>query len=131
MATAQPTPSTRERLIEAAIALFWEKGYANTSMTDLLAAARANSGSFYHFFDSKEDLLLAMLDRYQAMLHPGAAGACLEWRERSHRAHLRAPGPLPRVDLADRLHLRMPHREARSGNRPRAARGSSAARAEL
>src|SRR5712692_1145652 len=70
MATAQPTPSTRERLIEAAIALFWEKGYANTSMTDLLAAAQANSGSFYHFFDSKEDLLLAMLDRYQSMLHP-------------------------------------------------------------
>src|SRR5260370_2119234 len=70
MAAAQPTPSTRERLIEAAIALFWEKGYANTSMTDLLAAAHANSGSFYHFFDSKEDLLLAMLDRYQDMLHP-------------------------------------------------------------
>ncbi len=62
--------STRERLIEAAIALFWEKGYANTSMTDILAAAKANSGSFYHFFSSKEDLLLAVLDRYTAMLHP-------------------------------------------------------------
>ena len=62
--------STRERLIEAAIALFWEKGYANTSMNDILTAAKANSGSFYHFFSSKEDLLLAMLDRYTAMLHP-------------------------------------------------------------
>lgn len=62
--------STRERLIEAAIALFWEKGYANTSMSDLLGAAKVNSGSFYHFFSSKEDLLLAMLDRYLAMLHP-------------------------------------------------------------
>jgi len=64
-----PIPSTRERLIDAAIALFWEKGYANTSMTDLLTAAKANSGSFYHFFSSKEELLLAMLDRYTAMLH--------------------------------------------------------------
>jgi TetR/AcrR family transcriptional regulator, transcriptional repressor for nem operon len=64
------TPSTRERLILAAIALFWEKGYANTSMSDLLSAAQANSGSFYHFFESKEELLLAVLDRYLAMLHP-------------------------------------------------------------
>jgi AcrR family transcriptional regulator len=30
---------TRERLLDAAIALFWEKGYANTSMSDLLGAA--------------------------------------------------------------------------------------------
>ncbi len=62
--------STRERLIDAAIALFWEKGYANTSMSDLLSAAKANSGSFYHFFSSKEDLLLAVLDKYFVMLHP-------------------------------------------------------------
>jgi AcrR family transcriptional regulator len=61
---------TRERLIDAAIALFWEKGYANTSMNDLLGAAKANSGSFYHFFSGKEDLLLAVLDRYLALLHP-------------------------------------------------------------
>src|SRR5271170_5659269 len=62
--------STRERLIVAAIQLFWEKGYANTSMSDLLAAAKANSGSFYHFFPSKEDLLLAVLDKYFTMLYP-------------------------------------------------------------
>src|SRR5580658_1744726 len=62
--------STRERLIEAALRLFWEKGYANTSMSELLSAAKANSGSFYHFFSSKEDLLLAVLDRYVALLHP-------------------------------------------------------------
>jgi len=62
--------STRDRLIQAAMALFWEKGYANTSMSDLLTAANANSGSFYHFFDSKEVLLLAVLDQYLKMLHP-------------------------------------------------------------
>jgi TetR/AcrR family transcriptional regulator, transcriptional repressor for nem operon len=62
--------STRERLMDTAIALFWQKGYANTSMSDLLAAAKANSGSFYHFFSSKEDLLLAVLDRYFTLLYP-------------------------------------------------------------
>jgi TetR/AcrR family transcriptional regulator, transcriptional repressor for nem operon len=70
--------STRERLIDSAIALFWEKGYANTSMSDLLTAAKANSGSFYHFFPSKEDLLLAVLDRYTALLHPQLLGPAWE-----------------------------------------------------
>jgi TetR/AcrR family transcriptional regulator, transcriptional repressor for nem operon len=70
--------STRERLIEAAIRLFWEKGYANTSMSELLSAAKANSGSFYHFFSSKEDLLLAVLDRYLALLHPALLGPAWE-----------------------------------------------------
>src|ERR1051326_6515326 len=69
--TTAPTPSsTRERLIQAAIDLFWERGYANTSMSDLLSRSKVNSGSFYHFFNSKEDLLLALLDRYLALLRP-------------------------------------------------------------
>lgn len=70
MGTAPAPSPTRERLIQAAVFLFWEKGYANTSMSDLLKHAGVNSGSFYHFFNSKEDLLIAMLDRYLAMLHP-------------------------------------------------------------
>jgi len=70
MGTAPAPTSTRERLIQSAVALFWEKGYANTSMSDLLSHAGVNSGSFYHFFNSKEDLLVAMLDRYLAMLQP-------------------------------------------------------------
>lgn len=73
-----PIPSTRDRLIHAAIGLFWEKGYANTSMSDILAAAKANSGSFYHFFSSKEDLLLAVLDTYTEMLHPQMLGPAWE-----------------------------------------------------
>ena len=43
---------TRDRLIESARYLFWERGYAGTSMADLLAHANVNSGSFYHFFES-------------------------------------------------------------------------------
>ena len=61
---------TRERILQSAIELFWENGYAATGMADIFERARANSGSFYHFFDSKEDLLLAVLDRYIELLHP-------------------------------------------------------------
>jgi TetR/AcrR family transcriptional regulator, transcriptional repressor for nem operon len=66
-----PKPSpTRERLIEAALYLFWERGFAGTSMSDLLARAEVNSGSFYHFFDSKEALLKAVLELYLTALDP-------------------------------------------------------------
>lgn len=55
---------TRDRIVLAAMELFWEKGYASTSIADILKAAGANSGSLYHFFPGKQDLLLAVLDLY-------------------------------------------------------------------
>ena len=61
---------TRQRLIESARYLFWERGFAGTSMADLLAHAKVNSGSFYHFFDSKEALLREVLESYLIALHP-------------------------------------------------------------
>lgn len=61
---------TRERLVESALYLFWERGFAGTSMADLLAHAGVNSGSFYHFFESKEALLRAVLETYLVALRP-------------------------------------------------------------
>jgi AcrR family transcriptional regulator len=66
---ANPSP-TRDRLIESARYLFWERGFAGTSMADLLAHAGVNSGSFYHFFESKEALLRAVLETYLHALRP-------------------------------------------------------------
>ncbi|HET9793944.1 MAG TPA: TetR/AcrR family transcriptional regulator [Thermoanaerobaculia bacterium] len=60
----QPSRSTRERLIEAALYLFWLKGYEATSVADILERSGVNSGSFYHFFKRKEDLLVAVLQLY-------------------------------------------------------------------
>lgn len=62
--------ATRERLLETARLLFWQKGYAATGLAEILKRARANSGSFYYFFDSKEDLLLAVLESYKQLLDP-------------------------------------------------------------
>jgi|SRR5579871_6003081 len=63
-------PGTRDRLIQSALYLFWERGFAGTSMADLLAHAGVNSGSFYHFFESKESLLRAVLETYLGALRP-------------------------------------------------------------
>jgi TetR/AcrR family transcriptional regulator, transcriptional repressor for nem operon len=64
------TNQTRARLLEAARTLFGEKGYAATGMAEILERGHANSGSFYHFFASKEALLLAVLDNYVEALEP-------------------------------------------------------------
>jgi TetR/AcrR family transcriptional repressor of nem operon len=61
---------TRDRLINSARFLFWERGFAGTSMADLLAHAQVNSGSFYHFFESKEALLRDVLEGYLHALRP-------------------------------------------------------------
>src|SRR5580700_11695026 len=67
---AEAKPGTRDRLIQSARHLFWERGFAGTSMADLLAHAGVNSGSFYHFFESKEALLRAVLETYLDALRP-------------------------------------------------------------
>jgi TetR/AcrR family transcriptional regulator, transcriptional repressor for nem operon len=65
-----PAIPTRDRLINSARYLFWERGFAGTSMADLLAHAEVNSGSFYHFFESKEALLREVLEGYLFALRP-------------------------------------------------------------
>jgi TetR/AcrR family transcriptional regulator, transcriptional repressor for nem operon len=71
-------PDTRTRLVLKAMRLFQEKGFGSTSVADVLHAARCNSGSLYHFFPGKQDLLLAVLDLY----HAGIRSMLLEpaWR---------------------------------------------------
>ena len=45
--------------------LFGEKGYGSTSVADILREAGANSGSLYHAFPTKQDVLLEVLRRYR------------------------------------------------------------------
>jgi AcrR family transcriptional regulator len=61
---------TRERIVEAGLYLFWLQGYAATGMAEILSRAEANAGSFYHFFKTKEALLLAVLELYIQSLEP-------------------------------------------------------------
>jgi AcrR family transcriptional regulator len=61
---------TRERLVAAARELFWEKGYNSTSIADILSRAGAHSGSLYHYFPTKQEILLTVLDQYLAGISP-------------------------------------------------------------
>ncbi len=51
-------------VIEKTMALFWEKGYAATSISDITAATGIKRGSLYNAFHGKEDLFLQALLKY-------------------------------------------------------------------
>ena len=52
----------RERLLEAALRMFGTKGYAATTVRDILRAAGVTAPALYHHFGSKEGLFLALLN---------------------------------------------------------------------
>jgi TetR/AcrR family transcriptional repressor of nem operon len=62
--------NTKDRLVFTALRLFADKGYESTSVADILKAAGANSGSLYHFFPTKQDLLLEVLRTYKTGIRP-------------------------------------------------------------
>jgi TetR/AcrR family transcriptional regulator, transcriptional repressor for nem operon len=53
---------SKERLLAGAKELFLARGYAGTTVDAICEKAELTKGSFYHFFESKEDLALAVLE---------------------------------------------------------------------
>lgn len=56
----------REEVVVASLKLFRNRGYHKTTMADIAAACGLLKGSMYHYFPSKEDLMLAVLDYLRA-----------------------------------------------------------------
>ena len=52
----------RAQIIEAAVSCFLEKGYTNTSMSDIIKASGLSSGSIYSHFSGKEDILITAIN---------------------------------------------------------------------
>lgn len=55
-------PNARERLLQTAINLFAEKGYASTSVREIVATAEVSKPVLYYYFQSKQGLFHAILD---------------------------------------------------------------------
>ncbi len=58
--------ATRNRLLEHGTRLILEQGYNHTGILAVLQAAAVPKGSFYHYFKTKEEFGLAVLDAYFA-----------------------------------------------------------------
>ncbi|MBP7737600.1 MAG: TetR family transcriptional regulator [Spirochaetes bacterium] len=66
MAERKNRTTQQELIIAESSRLFWEKGYAETSMKDIAAACGFRPANIYNFFDSKETILFEIL--YQEMM---------------------------------------------------------------
>ncbi len=49
--------NTKSRIVDAAWKLFYEQGFENTTVEEIIALSATSKGSFYHYFGSKDDLL--------------------------------------------------------------------------
>jgi len=72
---------TKQRLIDAGLAMLLKHGYADLGIQALLGATDIPKGSFYHHFTDKEDFALRVIDAYMVQVH-AALDECLADQER-------------------------------------------------
>jgi len=63
------TISKRDQIIRAAAQLVHVKGFHRTSVDEILEAAVAGKGQFYHYFKNKDEVGLAIVDRAATQIH--------------------------------------------------------------
>jgi AcrR family transcriptional regulator len=76
---AQQQQRTREQLLDAAETLFGDRGIHQTSLDEIAAAAGLTKGAIYANFDSKRDLIAAILDRRIDDDEPSADRSTAGW----------------------------------------------------
>lgn len=60
----RPRSFDEDAVLDALMALFWRKGYAQTSMTDIVEASGVHKPSLYRVFGTKDEMFAAVLRRY-------------------------------------------------------------------
>ena len=60
---------TRSRILEAALSVFQERGFAQATMREIAAEAGVAVGAAYYYFDSKDALVMAFYERAQEEMH--------------------------------------------------------------
>ena len=60
--------STRERILDAALDIFSNKGYHDTRLDEIVQESRTSKGSIYFHFPNKEKLFIALVDQFADLL---------------------------------------------------------------
>ncbi len=71
---------TRARILEAALAIFRERGFESATMREIAARAEVAVGAAYYYFDSKEAIVMAFYERSQHELVPATEAALARTR---------------------------------------------------
>jgi TetR/AcrR family transcriptional repressor of nem operon len=65
-ATTTSTPTTKERILDAAEEIMLQKSFHSVGLNEILSAVKVPKGSFYHYFQSKEHFGVELLKHYVA-----------------------------------------------------------------
>jgi len=76
----QRSDTRMHALLEAALEVFAERGYRTARLDDVAEAAGVTKGAIYHYFDTKEALLLGVVEHYQALAFDRAEEALRDSR---------------------------------------------------
>lgn len=76
-----------DALLDKGMKLLWSKGYNATSVNDIVKVAGIPKGSFYFYFESKEDFVVKAIDKYFCMMFTPAK-AILENKSLSPKQRL-------------------------------------------
>jgi len=69
------TPSTRERILDAAMNIFSAKGFHDTKLDEIVAEGGISKGSIYFHFPNKEKLFIALVDQFADLIERRAKEA--------------------------------------------------------
>lgn len=129
----QEREARRHRIQDAARPVFFERGFARTSIEDIAKQAQLSVGAIYLYFKSKEDLYLSILERSLVALGDSVAvsrdprdawGALETWRSAEPES-ARALGMVARPELRATLSVEVTEGLARSLDAIRAGLAAS------
>ena len=72
---AAKSEETRKKILEAALRLFRERGFAESTMRDIAQEAKVATGLAYYYFPKKEDLVMAFYVKVNAEMRPRVEAA--------------------------------------------------------
>lgn len=64
MTERKPSSERRIEILEAALTIFIKKGYSETRMDDIVQEIGLSKGAIYHYFESKRDLFIELIERW-------------------------------------------------------------------
>ena len=101
----QRSQETRERILDAALRVFAERGYDGASVTQICEQAGVSKGALYHHYPTKQTVFLALLEHWLTSVDAGLetlrkgqadiAELLLQMADFSHQVFDAADGRLP------------------------------------
>jgi len=70
MAENLPKEERQSQIMDAAMKVFTQKGYANARVDDIVDASGLSKGAIYHHYEGKKDIFLALIEHWETQTFP-------------------------------------------------------------